>query len=69
MAVIFLGERLAPYHLVGAALVAGGLGLASLRRAPAVPVAARPQMATNLPQGAARHAPQPQFGPAAERAP
>lgn len=50
MAVIFLGERFAPYHLVGAALVAGGLGLASLRRAPAAPVAPRLQMATNLPQ-------------------
>jgi drug/metabolite transporter (DMT)-like permease len=35
MATLFLGERLAPYHLVGAALVAGGLRLASLRR-PAV---------------------------------
>jgi drug/metabolite transporter (DMT)-like permease len=31
MAIIFLGERLAPYHLIGAALVAGGIGLASLR--------------------------------------
>jgi drug/metabolite transporter (DMT)-like permease len=39
MATIFLGERLAPYHLVGAALVAGGLRLASLRRTPTVPVA------------------------------
>lgn len=39
MATIFLGERLAPYHLVGAALVAGGLWLAGLRRAPAVTVA------------------------------
>ena len=55
MAVIFLGERLAPYHLVGAVLVAGGLGLASLRRAPAAPVAARPRTAAKLPQNAARH--------------
>jgi drug/metabolite transporter (DMT)-like permease len=31
-AIIFLGERLAPYHLIGAALVAGGLWLASHRR-------------------------------------
>lgn len=31
MAIVFLGERLAPYHLIGAALVAGGIGLASLR--------------------------------------
>ena len=37
-AIIFLGERLAPYHLVGATLVAGGLWLASLRSAPAVAV-------------------------------
>ena len=54
MAVIFLGERLAPYHLVGAVLVAGGLGLASLRRAPAASVAARPWTAAELPRNAAR---------------
>lgn len=41
-AIIFLDEQLAPYHLVGAALVAAGLWLASLRRAPAVPVARVP---------------------------
>jgi drug/metabolite transporter (DMT)-like permease len=33
MATIFLAERLAPYHLMGAALVAGGLRLAGMRRA------------------------------------
>ncbi|HYI15842.1 MAG TPA: DMT family transporter [Thermomicrobiales bacterium] len=43
MATIFLGERLAPYHLVGAALVAGGLRLAHVRYAPVVPVAHTPQ--------------------------
>jgi drug/metabolite transporter (DMT)-like permease len=68
MAVIFLGERLARYHVVGAVLVAGGLGLASLRRAPAAAVATRPQVAATMPQSAARHAPHPQFGTAAERA-
>ncbi len=36
MAIVFLGERLAPYNLVGAALVAGGIGLASVRIAPRV---------------------------------
>jgi drug/metabolite transporter (DMT)-like permease len=36
LAIIFLGERLAPYNLIGAALVAGGLGLASLRGIPRV---------------------------------
>jgi drug/metabolite transporter (DMT)-like permease len=42
MATVFLGERLAPYHLAGAVLVAGGLRLAGLRRAPAVQVARAP---------------------------
>ena len=41
MAIIFLGERLAPYHLSGAAMVAAGIGLASLRQAPAPPTARR----------------------------
>jgi drug/metabolite transporter (DMT)-like permease len=36
MAAIFLGERLAPYHLLGAALVAAGLRLAGVRNAPVV---------------------------------
>lgn len=36
MAIIVLGERLAPYHLAGAALVGAGLMLASLRRVGAV---------------------------------
>jgi hypothetical protein len=34
-----LGEQFALYHLVGAVLVAGGIGLASLWRAPAAPEA------------------------------
>jgi drug/metabolite transporter (DMT)-like permease len=41
-AIIFLGERLAPYHLVGATLVAGGLWFASLQRAPTGPVTHQP---------------------------
>jgi drug/metabolite transporter (DMT)-like permease len=37
MAILFLGERLAPYNLAGAALVGGGIALASLRILPRVP--------------------------------
>jgi drug/metabolite transporter (DMT)-like permease len=38
LALVFLGERLAPYNLVGATLVATGLGLASLRSTPRLPI-------------------------------
>ena len=55
MAIVFLGERLAPYHLVGAALVAGGLALASLRSTPRLPITAP-------------HPRQPRPGPAAGQA-
>jgi drug/metabolite transporter (DMT)-like permease len=43
MATLFLGERLALYHLVGAALVAGGLRLASLRRSAVATVTTLPR--------------------------
>lgn len=50
MAAIFLNERLAPYHLVGAALVGGGLWVASVRRARGTRVARAPGQAHPRPQ-------------------
>lgn len=39
LAIVFLGERFAPFHAIGAVLVAGGITLASRRRsAPLTPV-------------------------------
>ncbi len=52
-----------------APLVAGGLGLAGLRRAPAAPVAAHPRTAASKPPSAARQPSQQLRDPAAERAP
>ena len=54
MAIIFLDERLAPYHLSGAAMVAAGIGLASLWQAPALPAVMPVQAAAKLPPTAAR---------------
>jgi drug/metabolite transporter (DMT)-like permease len=61
MAIIFLGERLAPYHLIGAALVAGGLGLASLRGLPSVPGRSGQPSPTGTPAGITGTAHQPRF--------
>jgi drug/metabolite transporter (DMT)-like permease len=37
MAILFLGERLELFHIVGYALVLGGISIASRRTAPARP--------------------------------